>query len=1137
MSAYSRTSGTGHTGSYFAKSTGNGSISQTVSGLTAGYYVVSAYVNTSAASGSSGTVSFGSGQALNYKSDGWERIWTTVQVTGSSCTVTISSSGFGSGVYIDDVQLEPCIVGTEGAPSNVNLLDNGTMSASRTWSLTNAAYSSGTLKMNAGATTTSYATQTVTVNQPGTQTYMLSGWAKAESGPLDAADRFALKATIKYTDNTTETFTDTFCKDFTGWQYLALPIVPAQRTKTVSVITVYLNYNYNLNTAYFDKIALVKEEAASYKYNDNGDLVSAASSDTDQQSYSYSGADLISQTTMGNGNYTYTYDSKHNVLTAKNDGVTMTMAYDSAGNTTSSILTNATDSTKITSSATYTNNNNLLLKSTDSRGYSTEYTYSSAINKQLNIPSAVKDAKGITRNTAVNAQSGRTTQSYLSGKVSVAYGYSGGVLSTITRTGYLPGDTSTQKVQTYTMAYNAFDQLTSVKVGTTTLATYTYARPDGLMTQMKYGNNHVVNYTYDALERPATVKYNDGTTFTYTYNGLGGLGKLKDSRGREYVYNYDSLGRLISMREFNGSTIIQSMSSDYDSSNRVSTLSYKLDPNYSGGLETARTYGYTYNNADGTITTLTGPGGRLAYSYDNLNRLKYKNTYNAASGGSVVVGRQYGYLAGSGTNVSSNLVGSLILKNGSTVYSSATYGYDALGNITSITDSYLGNRSYTYDDQGQMLTETRGGVTYTYSYDTYGNIRTVKQGSTTVGTYTYGDGQWLDKLTKYNTTTINYDGAGNPTNWPGISSLTWSNGKQLTGATVSGTSLTFTYDVDGLRLTKNVGSTAHKYIWQSDRLVSENWGSNELEFFYDESGTPYAFDYNGTMYYYITNLQGDVIAITNSSGTVVATYEYDAWGKLVSTAPTSGSIGAINPLRYRGYYYDSETGLYYLQSRYYDPEVCRFINADEYTSTGCDYLGCNMFAYCNNNPVNHLDLTGSLLGAIVGGIVGGLCGAISAAIAGTSIAAGATTGAVAGIVVGAIGDTIATGGLNLVAGALICGFVSAAANLGNQYWNYSKENRENNATSQNTMQTDVKPGSKPQKTFWNSADYWSVATSGITGTIFPALGAGGGKLAELAFKGMGGAVNEIAKGISSTISNISAALLQFTAEQMIGTMI
>jgi len=343
--------------------------------------------------------------------------------------------------------------------------------------------------------------------------------------------------------------------------------------------------------------------------------------------------------------------------------------------------------------------------------------------------------------------------------------------------------------------------------------------------------------------------------------------------------------------------------------------------------------------------------------------------------------------------------------------------------------------------------------------------------------------------------------------------------------------------VDGLRLTKNVGSTAHKYIWQGDRLVSENWGSNELEFFYDESGTPYAFDYNGTMYYYITNLQGDVIAITNSSGTVVATYEYDAWGKLVSTAPTSGSIGAINPLRYRGYYYDSETGLYYLQSRYYDPEVCRFINADEYTSTGCDYLGCNMFAYCNNNPVNHLDLTGSLLGAIVGGIVGGLCGAISAAIAGTSIAAGATTGAVAGIVVGAIGDTIATGGLNLVAGALICGFVSAAANLGNQYWNYSKENRENNATSQNTMQTDVKPGSKPQKTFWNSADYWSVATSGITGTIFPALGAGGGKLAELAFKGMGGAVNEIAKGISSTISNISAALLQFTAEQMIGTMI
>jgi len=122
---------------------------------------------------------------------------------------------------------------------------------------------------------------------------------------------------------------------------------------------------------------------------------------------------------------------------------------------------------------------------------------------------------------------------------------------------------------------------------------------------------------------------------------------------------------------------------------------------------------------------------------------------------------------------------------------------------------------------------------------------------------------------------------------------------------------------------------------------------------------PYSLIYNNgtttTTYYYITNLQGDVMYLVDSSGNEVAAYDYDPYGKVITS---TGDLAEINPLRYRGYYYDTETSFYYLQSRYYDPEICRFINADGYSSTGAGFLGYNMFAYCNNNPIAFTDDNG-----------------------------------------------------------------------------------------------------------------------------------------------------------------------------------
>jgi len=132
-------------------------------------------------------------------------------------------------------------------------------------------------------------------------------------------------------------------------------------------------------------------------------------------------------------------------------------------------------------------------------------------------------------------------------------------------------------------------------------------------------------------------------------------------------------------------------------------------------------------------------------------------------------------------------------------------------------------------------------------------------------------------------------------------------------------------------------------------------------FSYDANGDVISVNYNGTEYFYLRNGQNDVVGLMDANGNRVVEYTYDAWGKLISTSGTlATSLGADNPFRYRGYYYDTETGLYYLMTRYYAPEVCRFISADVYMTTGQGVLGGNMWAYCLNNPANMTDSNGEI---------------------------------------------------------------------------------------------------------------------------------------------------------------------------------
>ena len=254
-------------------------------------------------------------------------------------------------------------------------------------------------------------------------------------------------------------------------------------------------------------------------------------------------------------------------------------------------------------------------------------------------------------------------------------------------------------------------------------------------------------------------------------------------------------------------------------------------------------------------------------------------------------------------------------------------------------------------------------------------------------TYGYANTSWLDRLTSFNGASITYDAIGNPLSYNNGSAytFTWQNGRDLASVVKGGVTTTYKYGADGQRIEKKYGSTTYNYYYADGLLVRQTWGTHYIDFLYDESGSPYSLIYDGVQYYYVKNVQGDVIQIRSVYGTLLVEYTYDAWGNVLSITGSNASVlGANNPIRYRSYYYDFETGFYYLNSRYYDPAIRRFINADGYGSTGQGFIGYNMYTYCLNNPVNLKDEDGEfaittslLVAAGIGALVGAVTSAIS----------------------------------------------------------------------------------------------------------------------------------------------------------------
>ena len=378
-------------------------------------------------------------------------------------------------------------------------------------------------------------------------------------------------------------------------------------------------------------------------------------------------------------------------------------------------------------------------------------------------------------------------------------------------------------------------------------------------------------------------------------------------------------------------------------------------------------------------------------------------------------------------------------------------------------------------------------------------------------TYGYGDAGWSDLLTSIGGQSLTADEIGNLLS-DGTWTYTWQHGRQLAGMSKAGTNIAYGYDSDGKRITKTVNGTTYNYHYLGDQLVELTWGGNKLHFTYDSTG-PLSVNCNGTEYFYVKNAQGDVTGMVNASGTRVVTYTFDAWGNpLATTGSLATTLGAQNPLRYRGYVYDTETGLYYLQSRYYNPTWGRFINADSLIDNRGVHTQ-NVFAYCGNNPVENIDDNGHLfglplgtaIGGITGGIIGGICGGITAYMQGKSVWAGVVSGALAGVAIGVIcGFAVDTWGLSLTALAFsstLSAGAAAGGNLLNQGINYRLEKKKNHSTkSTSTVKNKGKAVSNSSKydSFAQYVDMQSIRNSAIAAAAFAPLSLLAGRAISLA---------------------------------------
>ncbi len=853
------------------------------------------------------------------------------------------------------------------------------------------------------------------LNDDNHKVFILSGWAKADSTFIVSKDdtaevddyvksrKFELKAIVKYDDNSQKEFVKCFDWRNIDWQYCAVP-VKIEDNKVVSKIECLIDFSNNTGDISFtdpefkecdcERVEYDEQKRPVKKYSAHSEWITSCEYDGDSNN-------IIKEIITSNKDNklyfatTYEYNKQGKLLrTIDYNNIVKENVYNDKGLVEKSITYSKDEPT-----SKYYEENNLDEKG-KSKGSVNEF--GKKVCEYNYIPKTGIISEEIDNNGTKTAYGYDSDDTLIESSISVD-----GITNANTF-GYELGLPTSIKHNDFEIKYDYDNEsrLTKVSVADTDSylsteyldneQTTTFVSGESYRTTSNDDGN-VLNTYYksspDAEEEQINENiYDSHGNLTYSHDFLANNERkiYIDKFGKTYKQEETQHGQKIVFENFydDNHNNVQSSATTVKDKELFTYFNYSNTPD--SKLESLELIDNSKKEAETILNQIL--------TYDKLGRISKIESDKTS--------KSFGYLKHG--DHTSNLVSKLSFSNNTSVCDNLTYKYDDKGNITQVRQNNILLARYKYDDLSRLLREDNKqfGKTTTYSYDAGGNIETKSEYNftlvenldfevATTNNYCYNSNGWHDQLKLYNGQTFAYDALGNPIIFKDIN-LSWTRGRQLKQF---GDIATYCYNSNGIRTSKTVGTVTTKFYLNGNHILrQEDSENNVLDFLYGADGLA-GFTYNGTNYFYKKNIQNDIIGILDSAGKEIIRYNYDAWGNQRVIILSNGvgyeefdpnkvytgdeyeynKIARINPFRYRSYYFDTETNLYYLNSRYYDPELGRFINSDDINTidvTKVALNGLNLYAYCLNNPVNKTDATGlwwffdDLIAAFTGFVVG-----------------------------------------------------------------------------------------------------------------------------------------------------------------------
>ena len=831
--------------------------------------------------------------------------------------------------------------------------------------------------------------------------------------------QFSVDAAVIYTDGTVKWHQLQCNPNIKGWQFVSNTFSTDDQNegakKSYKAIHIYLTYHNQVNQVLFKGVQLVRDDGESYQYDDDGNLINAVSA-AEKESFSYDKkGSLTKMGSIDGTGFEYRYDTKNHLTQAANsEGVRYRFTYNDKGQPIRMTADGGKHLGAVIPGRVYyirekVSGNYLDVKGGEANNAVTAqlYTFNGSAAQKWKLIDGKDGYMQFEPLCGSGYRLDLNNKSEAEGEKIQIYGNN---------------NTDAQKWKLHPNADGSF-QITSKatkdkKALTNGPKSTTSGQPVQSYTR-KEENEHQDWYFEPADEGIVSAAPRSGGIYHIRVRHSGQYIDVKNASA--------AVGTQAVQFNYNGGMNQQYRLLPYDGTY------YQLEPVHAPGkvlaksgtndrgfsilsLETAMSgaanqlfrfeevspgNGYTYQKDRvgheveflyGDVEKQQKPGlgygikingaQKIAYEYDALGRVIRTHNHFSDTNTST---QEYTYVSGKEAGVTTNLVASVREGN-----RAESYTYDACGNVeTMVERSADGSERkirYYYDALNQLVREDnqKQNQTICYTYDVGGNMvrrdeyrytenPVITEAPRKSDTFEYQTGGWRDQLRFYNGQAITYDAMGNPIQYRGMQ-MEWEQGHQLKHITGVGLDMYCRYNDSGKRIRKTVnGVTTDFYLDGSAILMQTSSDGSRIDFFYDDKGNVFAMKYQNEMYFYRKNLFGDILGILDSHGTELVKYEYNSWGKLLNlTDYSSNGLGRRNPFRFKGYYYDEELGMYYLNSRYYDPEVGRFISPDttDILEVQDDLYDKNLYAYCDNNPVMRIDSSGAVWHLAVGAVVG-----------------------------------------------------------------------------------------------------------------------------------------------------------------------